>query len=347
MTHKVSYRVDVLRRGAKFSELRWLKDSAPDVLVDATGSIMGSFGGDFLQNPDIEYLSDELQPVLELDGKEYPLGVYRVTTYTDTVGAQGHFIRLDAYDRSWMMQTIKTEGILHLAAGTNYLTAVQQLMTQAGVGLVIATPTNETLQTDREDWQEGTDYLTICNQLLGEINYKPVWFDGSGIGHLEPKATPNAANIRWRYSSTDIRLLSPVSRDMSQEQDIFDAPNVFVAICSNPDLATPLVARAENNSPSSSISIFKRGQRITQVVKVDNIASQEALQAYVDDLCFQSQLGTRTITFYGLPEGGHGVGDVLSIDAPEFGGIYEETGWRLRLSPGELMTHTAKRTVIA
>ena len=120
-----------------------------------------------------------------------------------------------------------------------------------------------------------------------------------------------------------------------------------MAICSNPDLATPLVARAENNSPSSSISIFKRGQRITQVVKVDNIASQEALQAYVDDLCFQSQLGTRTITFYSLPEGGHGVGDVLSIDAPDFGGIYEETGWQLRLSPGELMTHTAKRTVIA
>ena len=184
MTHKVSYRVDVLRHGAKFSELRWLKDSAPDVLVDATGSIMGSLGGTFLHNHDIEYLSDELQPVLELDGQEYPLGVYRITTYTDTVGAQGNFIRLDAYDRSWMMQTIKTEGILHLAAGTNYLTAVQQLMTQAGIGLVIATPTNETLQTDREDWQEGTDYLTICNQLLGEINYKPVWFDGSGIGHL-------------------------------------------------------------------------------------------------------------------------------------------------------------------
>ena len=193
MTHKVSYRVDVLRRGAKFSELRWLKDSAPDVLVDASGDIMGSLGGTFLHNPDIEYLSDELQPVLELDGQEYPLGVYRITTYSDTITAQGHFLRLDAYDRSWMIQTIKTEGILHLAAGTNYITAVQQLMTQAGIGLVIATPTSETLQTDREDWQEGTDYLTICNQLLGEINYKPVWFDGSGIGHLEPKATPNAA----------------------------------------------------------------------------------------------------------------------------------------------------------
>ena len=83
------------------------------------------------------------------------------------------------------------------------------------------------------------------------------------------------------------------------------------------------------------------------MVKVNNIASQEALQAYVDDLCFQSQLGTRTITFYSLPEGGHGVGNVLSIDCPEFGGIYEETGWAFQLSPGELMAHTAKRTVIA
>lgn len=347
MTHEISYRVDVLRNGAKFSELRWLKDSAPDIVVDASGDIMGSFGGTFLYNPDVSYLSDELQPVLILDGAEYPLGVYRITTYTDEVDSKGHWTRLEAYDRSWMIQTVKTEGILHLAAGTSYLTAVQQLMTQAGVGLVISTPSGEALQTDREDWQEGTDYLTICNQLLGEINYKSVWFDGGGIGHLEPKSTPNAANIKWRYSSTDVRLAAAVSPNLSQEQDIFDAPNVFVAICSNPDLDAPLVAKAENNSPTSATSIFKRGQRIVQVVKVDNIASQQALQDYVDELCFQAQFGTKTITFYSLPEGGHGVGDVLSIDQPDFGGIYEETGWTLRLSPGELMTHTAKRTVIA
>lgn len=347
MTHEISYRVDVLRNGAKFSELRWLKDAAPDVYVDATADIKSSFSGTFLHAPEIAYLSDELQPVLVLDGAEHPLGVYRITTYTDEINARGHWLKLDAYDRSWRLQTMRTEGILHLAAGTGYLAAVQQLMTQAGIGLVITTPSGEMLQTDREDWQEGTDYLTICNQLLGEINYKPVWFDGGGIGHLEPKANANAASIKWRYSSSDLRLAAPVSRNLMQEQDIFDAPNVFVAICSNPDLSAPLVARAENNSPTSSVSIFKRGQRIVQVVKVNNIASQQALQDYVDELCFQSQLGTKTITFYSLPEGAHGVGDVLSIDRPDVGGIYEETGWQLRLSPGELMTHTARRAVIA
>ena len=58
-------------------------------------------------------------------------------------------------------------------------------------------------------------------------------------------------------------------------------------------------------------------------------------------------LAARTITFQTLNEPGHGVGDIISIDDPELAGIYEETGWQLRLSPGELMTHTAKRTVIA
>ena len=39
--------------------------------------------------------------------------------------------------------------------------------------------------------------------------------------------------------------------------------------------------------------------------------------------------------------------DKHPIDDPELAGIYEETGWSLTMAAGQMMQHTAKRTVIA
>ena len=76
-------------------------------------------------------------------------------------------------------------------------------------------------------------------------------------------------------------------------------------------------------------------------------ASQEELQAYANKRRNESLLATRTITFYTLTEPGHGVGDILALTHDEIGGIYLETGWSVTMQPGSLMTHSAKRTVIA
>lgn len=347
MTREISYRVDVLRNGAKLTELSWDEETPPTVYIDTTGEIKGSLSGTFRHNPVVDYIADDLQPWIGINGEWTPLGVFRIASLKEQIDASGHWIEAEAYDRCWLLQTMTTEDIMHIPAGTAYLTKVEELLISAGVGLVIATPTSATLQTDREDWQEGTPYLTIVNQLLAEINYKQIWFDSGGAAHLEPITQATAANIKWTYSAENATICSPISPELTQEFDIFSAPNVFVAVCSNPDLEAPLVARAENNNPSSATSIFRRRQRITQLIKVDNIASQESLQAYVDNVCFQSLLSHRVVTFETLAEGGHGSGDILSLDHKDVGGIFEETAWYITMAPGEFMKHTAKRMVIA
>ena len=57
-------------------------------------------------------------------------------------------------------------------------------------------------------------------------------------------------------------------------------------------------------------------------------------------------MGTRELTFAVPAEAGHGVGDIISIEHPDVGGIYEETGWSYNLAAGAMMTIKAKRTVI-
>ena len=172
-----------------------------------------------------------------------------------------------------------------------------------------------------------------------------MWFDVQGIAHIEPYTQALAANIKHRYGGTEI--LRPISADASEETDIFSTPNVFVCVCSNPDLEDALVATAVNESPTSATSTFKRNMRIVQVTKVDNVASQDELQTIANRLMSESQQTVKTISFETFSEGNHGIGDAISIDHPDIGGIYEETAWSITLGAGELMKHTAKRTVIA
>lgn len=348
MTRELSYRIDVLRNGAPYTTLQWSADAPPQVYVQRDATLHASLKGEFVPNAAVNFLSDELQPVMILNGAETPLGVFRATTVKTSASAEGRRVEVEAYDRCWRVYSNKTESILHLSAGASYITEIRKLLTACGIALVIATPSDAVLQTDREDWNAGTSYLTICNALLKEINYESVWFDASGVCRLEPYQEPSAEQIDWRYGVSEAIL--PVchpSPDWSDEEDLFNAPNVFVVTCSNPDMAAPMTATAVNDNPASRKSTFQRGMRIVSMQNVNNIASQEELQAYANRLRNESLLSTRTITFYTLAESGHGVGDVLSLTHDEIGGLYLETGWQLTLAAGELMAHSAKRTVIA
>lgn len=348
MTRDVRFRVDVLRNGAPITHLQWDTGSAPQIIASRDATIHTSIKGTFLVNNAVDYLSDELQPVMTIDGQETPLGIYQAATPSIKGAAGQKRVEVEAYDRCWRVYSNRTETILHLSAGASYLTEIRKLLTACGIALVIATPSDATLQTDREDWDVGTSYLTIVNDLLAEINYNSLWFDASGVARLEPYQEPSAAIIDWRYGTTDLFLPEKhPGQDWSDETDIFDAPNVFVVTCNNPDMDAAMVATAVNDNPASKKSTFKRGMRITSVERVDNIASQEELQAYANKRRNESLLATRTITFYTLAEPGHGVGDILALTHDEIGGIYLETGWSVTMQPGRLMTHSAKRTVIA
>lgn len=345
MTRNVAYRMDVLRKGAPIATLQWAADAAPTVYFDQSGEIKASCSGEFYKNPEVELLADELQPVLIVDGIEYPLGVFRAATLTTNISGYGVTISVEAYDRCWLLKSNKTQARVHYAKDTPYIAVVQQILAACGIVRAEITATDAILATNREDWEIGTDYLTICNELLDEINYKQLWFDVNGVAHVEPYTQANAANIKHRYGGANI--LRPVSAEATEETDIFSTPNVFVCVCSNPDIDGALVATAVNESPTSPTSTLKRNMRIVQVSKINNVASLDELQRIANRQMSESQYAVKTISFETFSEGGHGVGDTIAIDHPQFGGIYEETAWSITMGAGSLMRHTARRTVIA
>lgn len=345
MTRTVEIRYNILRNGAWAGALAAPETSAPVLRMSTVGDIKTALSGDFIVHPDANWLTDEIQPVLIIDGVQHPLGVYLPATEREAETDSARSVHIEAYDRCWKVQDNYTEDMHYIAAGTNYISAVKALLEAAGIAAVLATPTGLTISTARQDWDIGTSYLEIINQLLGEINYKDLWFNAEGVAVLEPASVPTAANIRHTLDSEDVKsLLLP---QITRETDVYRAPNVFVCIVTNPDQAGAgsLVARAENNNPQSPLSILRRGRRIVRVVYVDNIASQAELQAYADRLLFDSmsQGETMVVSTGLLP--GYGVNEITALRYGELSALCRETAWTMELRPGGTMSHTLERVV--
>lgn len=342
MTRTFAARVDVIRNGAKLTELYF--SDAPAIYADSTAEIKTSLKGIFKYNPLVDYFKDELVPVITVDGTDHKYGVYRVGTLSKRYTIAGiEYNNIESYDRCFLLDQMKTETVLHLASGTNYIAAVEQLLAGAGITQIISIPTTATLSTDREDWDVGTKYITIVNQLLSEINYNSVWFNADGYAMLQPYIAPSASHIDHIYDgTTELSVLAP---ECESETDIFDKPNVFVAIVSNADLDEPMIATAENNNPLSTLSTVTRGMRVTQTYKVDNIASQAELQTYINNVRDKSVTGTETVSIRTAIMPGHGIGDVIALNHPKAQGVYKESAWYVTLAAGQMMTHKMKKVV--
>lgn len=338
---EIRARVDVIRAGAVFCELLFAEPPRIDARADA--EIHVSMQGVFLRRDDVNWLSDELRPILTVNGTDWPIATMPIATLRDGYAENGtRTVELTAYDRCLLLKQTRAESRIFFASGTSYLTALQQLLAAAGITLIIAAETDAALATDRE-WAIGDDYLTIVNTLLSEINFNPVHFDALGRAMLQPVTDPDVERIDHDYKPSAFSILR---RPATEEIDAFDAPNIFVVICGNPELGTPLVARAENDNPLSSLSTIRRGRRITSVVTVDNTAGQSELNAYAQRLATESMLRSRTVTISTGVEGGHGFRDSVALTHPDLGGIYVETAWSMDLRAGGEMRHTLQRNIL-
>lgn len=345
MTRTVEIRYKIVRNDAEFGELYALESGVPVLRMDDGGEIKTSLAGRFAPAPEADWLTDQIRPELIIDGVAHPLGVYLPASVIGSEDESAKELRIEAYDRCWILRDHKTETLQSFAAGTNYLTAVEQLLTAAGFALVIATPTAATLTETREDWDLGTSYLSIINELLGEINYKPIWFDAQGYAVLEPWAEPTAENLQHVLDGSNIRSL--MLPRLQRETDVYSAPNVFLAICSNPDKTGSMSATAVNDNPMSPLSTVRRGRRILRVEHVNNIASQTELEAYAKRLMNENMYAGETYTVSTALLPGYGVADVTALNYDEIAAICIEHAWEMELRPGGTMTHTLRKVVPA
>ena len=345
MKRTVDFRYVVTRGGADFDEIYPLDDGAPTLRMDDSADIKTSLVGEFLWNDRVEWLSDRIRAEMIIDGSTHPLGVYLPATVEPSDDGTREYVQVEAYDQCWLVQTCRVEDRLSIAAGTNYVNAVMELLNAAGIINISATPTDQLLPEIREDWQQGDSYLEIINQLLSEINYKPLWFNASGVAMLEPESIPSIDNVRHRLLKRDVK--SMILPGIVRRSDIFNKPNVFVCICDNPDKSSVMVAKSENHNMDSPLSIERRGRRIVEIFEVDNIASQTELERYAELLKGKSLFLSETAELQTALLPGYGVADVVAVSYDDFEGICIEHAWEMELMVGGAMQHTLERVVMS
>ena len=348
---KIGFRYHLLRGGAYCAQLRVPDSDAPRIHADSSRAIKTSFSATFAPmaydvdgNPvEIDWISDEIQPRLVIDGAEYPLGVFMPATPRAADDGLTETVRVEAYDRCWRVRDTTTDTLLYWEAGTLYLDAIEQLLLAAGVSAVLATANTAVFAEDREDWDVGTSYLEIVNQLLQEINYLPLHFDQSGAAILRPATVPTAANIDHVLDATaaGTRVLPGISR----ETDIFSAPNYFIVTCANPDKEGLMVATAANENPQSPLSVQRRGRRICELTRVDNVADQDELQAYAEKLRDDSLITGESVSVSTALLPGWSVNDVVALHYGDLTALCVERSFEMELRVGGSMTHTMERVV--
>ena len=365
---QVSFRYNLLRAGAFYARLRAVEDTAPHVRMQDDAQIKMSFSGTFSpvaadvdgRPMEINWLTDEIQPVMVVNGLPYPLGVFIPTTQSVSAETVSR-VSIQAYDRCQRVLDTNSALPVYWPRGTLYLDAVEQLLSAAGITTVFTTPNEAAFAEPREDWPAGTPYLTIVNDLLAEINYKTLFFDANGAAVLEPASIPEASQIRHTLDDADPETL--VVLPITRTNDVFSAPNKFIVFCANPDKSENMIAVAVNDNPQSPISTVRRGREIVRVSTVDNIASQAELQAYAERLRNDSLLTGETVSVSTGLIPGWEVGDAVALHQrprawiehtkrgkrlvtdPGFNAIGVSRSYDMELRPGGKMRHTIERVV--
>jgi len=287
----------------------------------------------------VDFLTDELHVVVSINGDEYSLGYYIITGETIISDDGVTYIEIEGYSRLYLLKQSRIEERLYFAAGTLYTDALYSILTGIGIANFYIEVSELTFATDRADWEVGTDRLTIINELLAEMAYNSAYVDHDGVIQLTSakEVTLDNANITYLADWYSI-----IGADYTMSNDRYVKPNVFMAVCDNPEIASQFTSIVENDSVDNPYSTVYR-PRVLSITKVDNIASQTALDNYAFNLMANSLLSDEIVSFETILNPEHTVNDILALGNGDLSGIFAETGWSMALGANASMTHAARR----
>lgn len=283
--------------------------------------------------------TDRIQPILIIEGKEYPLGLFMIISNPEYLSDTLSYYDLEAYDETMILKQACTTDRIYYPAGTKYTDIVENMLAECNIVNYIMYSNSAVLTTDRE-FDIGTPYIEIINQLLEEINYNHIYADSKGIMHIE--LIQQKINPDFNYS--DINVFN-IKKPIVRSTDIYDLPNVLIGTASNPDNDDVFSYKKENTDLNSQISIINRGYRVVKHYNFSNIASQQVLEDYIDRMYLESTQATETIEFDTKIEPNHEFESYILVDTELINGFYVEKTWELELSSRATMHHLAERKV--
>lgn len=341
---EISFRYDLLNYNEiKIGELTSIDGS---IGLNSLAQIKRKGRFQFKENEikDIDWLNDRVRPVFILNKEyEFPLGVFMISSPARSLRMSNIYRSVEAYDTSLILLEDKFDNRYRVLKDTNYITAITQIVSSAGIWKINLPHIESTLKTDRE-FEIGTSKLEAVNQLLQEINYTSIWVDELGNFTSNPYILPNDRIVEYSYKNDNMSIIIP---DTSIEEiDLFSVPNKWVIVATNPE-TDPLVSRYTNESAGSPTSTINRRRNIVDYREVDDIANQSILDDYVRRIAYETTNIFGKFIFETAIMPHHSYMDSLFCEHTDLGiaNKYIETSWEMDLKAGGKMRHSARRVI--
>lgn len=297
---------------------------------------------------DINWITDRIQVFVEFempDGGwvDFSLGLFLLSSPVRKEEGGCAYREVEAYDKLLITKEDKVTERYTIPTGTKYYDAMVQILVSAGITKYVIENDEKTLPTDKE-YDPGTEKLAILNDLASDLGFTQFWVDEYGYFRTSRYRPPEDQATDYIYEDDEISVIYPGTEE---EMDLFDLPNVFVVTVANPDTEEEFVSVVENTNPDHPRSIPNLGRRVVRVEEKDNIADQEALDAYTERIAQEASQIFGKIRFETAIMPFHSYGNILQFKNRTLGinNKYFETSWSMNLEPGASMMHEARRTV--
>ena len=162
--------------------------------------------------------------------------------------------------------------------------------------------------------------LTMIDKILTAIDWR-IRIDGYGTINIEPKPSEAAATF-------DPLEFDVIEQEISVTADLFNCPNVFMAIDED------LTAIARDDSPDSLLSTVNRGREVWARDTSCELADNETIEQYAYRRLKEEQKVEKTASYNRRFMPNVTAGDLIRLHYPEqdLDGLFEVTSQNIELS---------------
>ena len=255
--------------GVDISKRDGVRRSARLTIIDEDGDLVPGAAGDILAPPsELRLRRGASAP----DGTTatYDLGVFNLSVAS--VRETGNDLRIEvvAYDRARRVRRNRWTEPYVIAAGTNYATAIQELVDDRLPGLTysFATTAHTTpLVVLGEEAQN--DPWADAQKLAEAIGYE-LYFDSAGICTLQPEPDPDTGSPDLVLEDNEDATIVELSKKIDDEPGY----NGVIVIGEGTGLDVPVRAEAWDDEPSSPSYYLGDCGRVPRIYRSPLIATQ-------------------------------------------------------------------------
>jgi hypothetical protein len=235
-----------------------------------------------------------------------PLGTFR---FTATQTTSGQIVLDHVYDRAWVVQGALFEDTFTIAAGTNVVDAIANVISTAYPGVPYNFPTVDEV-TGLMTYDANADPWSVAQDLAANVGLR-LFFDPLGVAQLKPEPDPTVDPAVWSFddSLSDSMLLPDPTQTWSGE-----CYNSVTVSGESTSLTAPVRATIRDLEPSSPTRYGGPfGKRPMPLIVDEKIASASQAEARaLKEL--QAQLGiSQQVNFTSWGHPALDTGDIVYV----------------------------------